>query len=241
MRRLAALTLLCVVLLSGCASVQAASAPPRKAPPNPINPNFGLWFGGDSITFGRSATDEAHAYRPLVAAFEALRLAPRKHVYTEYKPDSTTQSGLTWQSSWRTANLLTNAALYPPTPDTGIVIVAIGTGDSGFTGSTPTPLATFASQYAQLIALLVAHAPMAEYICVGPWMASANTQPYEDVIAADCPGGRFVDVSDLYDNSAVYKGPAGIPSPWLGNYVTDSVHPNNAAMGVWAQRIEAYL
>ena len=243
MRRSLALVLLSATLLTGCATAQAAAFRPTQRPaiPNPPHPQLGIWIGGDSITFGRSATTYATSYRSQVVAYEQARQGSRITVSLEYQPDDLTQYGATWHSSWRTADLLKAAQANPPTSITRFIILAIGTGDSGFTGSTPTPLPEFTTEYETLVELLQAAAPTASFICVGPWMASAATAPYEAVIQSLCPGGQFVDISPLYDNSAVYKGPAGQPETWLGGYVTDDVHPNDLAMQKIAEGIEAYL
>ena len=201
---------------------------------NPGGVAYHIYYLGDSITFGRSATTYAHSYRALVAAYLAQN--PRVHVTIENQPDDLTRYSATWHSGWKLVDALTAEAATPPQAATNLIVVEIGTNDSG----SSTPIAAFTSGYAQLITSLVAAAPGAEVVCLTSWDTPVHAAAYDAVIQADCPAGRTVDLSALYAQAALH-GPVGTKESWLGTYTTDSFHPNDKGHSAIAAEIEAWL
>lgn len=197
---------------------------------------YPIYLVGDSITKGRAATWEGLCWRELVRV--ALQDAnPDKNVYLE------TES--TFGSGWKVADAQAAVTATPPTPDTALIIVAIGTNDfDGNQGSSSrTTITAFRASYPALINGLHAAAPSARLLCVSVWEGTTSgsnvRSDFDTAIqnAALAVGGAYVSIVDHYGNSN-YHGPSGRPEDWyMPGWQTDVFHPNEPGHAAIATRI----
>ena len=182
---------------------------------------FVVYFAGDSITDGLTATSW-NAYRFRLEAY--LRQNPGWEVF---------ETGV-WQGGWRASDALKALAATPPRADTHLIVVEIGTNDS----KGQEDLATFTSDYSQMISQLLAKAPHARLLCLSAWWSPEEARPYNTVIQGTCSTSRYVDITTVFTNP-LYKGPAGYPT--FQGWATDNFHPNSAGHAAIARAIEAQV
>ncbi|HEV8190264.1 MAG TPA: SGNH/GDSL hydrolase family protein [Ktedonobacterales bacterium] len=181
-----------------------------------------VYFVGDSITEGFTATSWKDTYRFQVGAY--LR---------QKRGFNVVETGV-WHGGWRASDALKALAVAPPAADTRLVVLEIGTNDSIHTHSP----ATFQAEYIELVAQLHAAAPRAALLCLSVWGSAAIAQSYNDFIRPACSGGRYVDITSLYANPA-NREPGGKPT-FLGQ-PTDTFHPNNAGHAAIASAVAASM
>src|SRR5215467_10029156 len=111
-----------------------------------------VYFAGDSITDGLTAT-AWNAYRFRLEAY--LRQNPGREVF---------ETGV-WHGGWHASDALKAVVAAPPQADTRLMVVEIGTNDARGHEN----LATFTSDYSQMISQLRAKAPHARLLCLSAW------------------------------------------------------------------------
>lgn len=201
--------------------------------------SYGIYFVGDSLTKGRSATTEAQTFRKLVAGYKQSKLGTSFVVYDQFP-------NLTYTSGWKIANAQAAVKAHPPTVATKLMVIEIGTNDlTGNQGTSPiTPSATFIPAYGSLISTLHKEAPQARLVCLSVWSdPTVGSKKYDTAIQSDClaAGGKYVSLIAMYQTPS-YHGPAGLPEDWyMPGWKTDTYHPNNAGQAAIARGVEAVL
>jgi acyl-CoA thioesterase-1 len=181
-----------------------------------------VYFVGDSITEGFTATSWKDTYRFRVGAY--LR---------QHRGLNVVETGV-WYAGWRASNAIDAVTIAPPEADTHLIVVEIGTNDV----HNPNNTAMFHTEYVNLLALLRAAAPHASLVCLSVWRSEAVAQPFNAIIRPACSGGRYVDITALYANPA-NREPGGKPT-FLGQS-TDTFHPNNTGHAAIAGAVEAAI
>lgn len=182
---------------------------------------FVVYFAGDSITDGLTAT-----------SWNAYRF--RLEAYLRQNPGWEVSATGVWHGGWHASDALKALAVAPPRADTRLIVVEIGTNDTRSKAN----LATFTTDYSQMISQLLAKAPHARLLCLSAWWSPAEAQPYNAVIKEACSTNRYVDITTLFTNPS-YKGPVGYPT--FRGWATDSFHPNSAGHAAIARAIEAQM
>lgn len=169
---------------------------------------------GDSLTDGWNAARQPESFRPLVT--------------TALQNNGPVQESGVYRAGARLAEV---AAMTTPHPGGGLLIIELGTNDTG-----KTPLPEFTADYEKL--LTVQSAKDSVLICVGVYQ-SGTTGGFDDAISKSCAahGGTFVRISDL-KTSAATIAPAGDPAYPMA---ADGYHPNSAGHAEIARRILAGL
>lgn len=226
-RRQSRLLRIVLTLALGTVLLPLTTVSPPPPPPIP----YPVYFLGDSITAGRAATLPRYTYRERLVA--DLRRDKRRNVMEMGR----------WGSGWRAANTLGAVDADPPSANTAVIVVEIGTNDvsGNLVGTNVTNPATFDAEYSQLIAEIQSAAPSATFVCLSVWWPAQAAIAYNATIARDCPGGHYADITSMFADSA-FHGPAGVPENWyFAHWTTDTFHPNDAAMAAIAQLIETWL
>jgi acyl-CoA thioesterase-1 len=193
--------------------VNAASPMPtsQQRPPAAATPSLRLLFIGASVTAGYDAADASHAYPNLVARH--LRAAGSKVIlHIVARPGATASVADAWN-------------LDIPSD---VVVVHLVTND--FVRNTP--LSTYQASYGDVIARVRKVSPAARLVCLGGWdnptslnRAGIAAERYDEVARSVCAGegGKYVDLSALYLDTADRGPPGGVTTAGL----RDSFHPNN--------------
>lgn len=227
---------LALVLLAGVPLVHVLF-PAANAAVAPVP--YGIYFVGDSLTKGRSATTESQTFRKLVAGYKQTKLGAGYAVSDQFP-------NLTYTSGWKIANAQAAVKAYPPTSSTKLMVIEIGTNDlTGNQGTSPiTPSIKFIPAYGSMIATLHKEAPQAKLVCISVWSdPTVGSKKYDTAIQSDCiaAGGKYVSIIGTYQ-TAKNHGPAGLPEDWyMPGWKTDTYHPNNAGQAAIATGIEAVL
>lgn len=164
-----------------------------------------LLFAGDSLAGGFFASAKDKGFTQLVR-------------------QSLSQSGPVeeFRGEQAHATLSTVGGLVNVPAGLDLAIVELGTNDI----KAKTDPATFAEQYAGLLAKIKADSPNAAILCASVWQSDATTKDvYNRAIQEQCQtaGGKYADISVLFE-VASNRGPAGVET-WVGT--SDNFHPND--------------
>lgn len=178
---------------------------------------IGAVFLGDSLTYGLFASSEEAGYRPQVI-----------NALSTVAPVNASRGG----QSGNTVATVSASANIPP--DTGLVVLALGTNDVW-----NTPVADFEAQYRALVEKARTSAPDAVLVCLSVWANPDGARNYNPPISSACEraGGEYVLISDLFDMEGM-RGPSGVEA--FGG-VSDDFHPNDAGYAAIAQRVKEAL
>lgn len=179
--------------------------------------SIGAVFLGDSLSYGLYASSEAAGFRPQV--IDAL---------SSVAPVSASRGGQTGN----TVQTVGDSAEIPP--DTGLVVLELGTNDVW-----KTPVSDFSRQYQALVAKVTDAAPDAVLVCLGVWANIDGSRNYNPSIQTPCEeaGGIYVPISPLFEKDGM-RGPAGVTS--FGG-TSDDFHPNDDGYAAIAQMVNASL